>query len=85
MSSNTFKTGAKQLVVQLAALMIDSVPSNILSLTPYTIVFKFPFAGAEIITCLAPALICASLFSSLVNNPVHSKTKSIPNSPQGKL
>ena len=33
LSSNTFKTGARQLVVQDAAEIISSFPSNILSLT----------------------------------------------------
>ena len=50
-------TGAKQFVVQEAALITFSVPSSVSSLTLYTIVFKSPLAGALIITFLAPALI----------------------------
>jgi hypothetical protein len=36
---------------------------KVLWLTPYTIVFKSPVAGAEIITFLAPASMCAWAFS----------------------
>ena len=72
--SKTLTTGAKQFVVQDAALITVSLPSNVSSLTLYTIVFKSPLAGAEIITLLAPALICASAFSLSVNLPVHSNT-----------
>ena len=54
-SSNTFTIGAKQLVVQDALLMIVSVPSRMLSLTPKTTVLQSPVAGAEITTFFAPA------------------------------
>ena len=82
-SFNTFNTGARQLVVQLAALIISSDPSKISSFTLYTIVFKSPLAGADIITFFAPASMWACAFSLSVNNPVHSKTISIPSSFQG--
>ena len=37
------------------------------------------------ITFFAPALICFSAETLSKNNPVHSKTISTPNFPQGKL
>ena len=43
------------------------------------------FAGAEIITFFAPALICFSADALSRNNPVHSKTTSTPSLPQGRL
>ena len=74
LSSKTFNTGAKQLVVQLAALITFSVPSKIFSLTLYTIVLTSPLHGALTITFLAPASMCFNAKSSFVNLPVHSKT-----------
>ena len=65
-SSRTFRTGARQLVVQDAALTICSVPSRISSLTPYTMVFIGPFPGALMRTFLAPAVMCFWASSNLV-------------------
>ena len=79
------RTGAKQFVVQLAALTITSSFVKTLSLTPYTTVFISPLPGALISTFLAPAEICFIASSLAVNLPVHSRTKSIPSSPQGKF
>ena len=53
----TFKTGAKQFVVQLAPDIILSSEVNMFSLTPNTIVLTSSFAGADIITFFAPAFI----------------------------
>ena len=58
---------------------------NDLWLTPYTIVLASSLAGALIITCLAPAFIWAWHASLEVNAPVHSKTTSTLNFPQGNL
>ena len=83
-SSITLTIGAKQLVVHEALLMMVSVPSKISSLTPKTMVLRFPVAGAEITTFLAPACKCKPAFSSEVKKPVLSKTTSTPKSPQGR-
>ena len=84
-SFNALAIGAKQFVVHEAALIILSVGFKISSFTPYTIVGKSSPAGAEIITFLAPALICAIDFSLDAKNPVHSNTTSTSNSFHGKL
>jgi hypothetical protein len=63
LSFNTFATGDKQFVVHEAPETIVSSAVKVLWLTPYTIVFKSPVAGAEIITFLAPASMCAWAFS----------------------
>src|SRR3989344_9254973 len=80
----TSKTGAMQLVVQEALLIIGS-PLYSFWLTPSTMVGVTPssLAGAEIITFFAPAVKCAPAFSLLVNLPVDSITTSTPNFPQG--
>ena len=83
LSSNTFTIGAKQLVVQLALDIIDSVPSITSSLTPSTTVLTSPVAGAEITTFLAPASKCIAAFEASVKIPVLSKTTSTPIAPQG--
>jgi hypothetical protein len=44
-----------------------------------------PFAGAEIITLLAPAVICLLAPSLSTNLPVDSMTISTPNLPHGKV
>ncbi len=76
-------TGAMELVVQLAqdTIRTESSPSV---LTPWTTVpMSSLLAGADRRTNLAPAWRCFSRPSFLVKTPVHSKTKSIPSSPQG--
>ena len=75
-SFNTLAIGARQLVVQLAQLMIVSVPSKILWLTLKTTVFNSPVAGAEITTLFAPAVIWASALALSVKKPVLSITTS---------
>lgn len=85
LSSINLSTGAKQLVVQLAALITLSLKLNISSLTPYTIVLTSSLAGALIITCFAPASRCAWHFSAEVNTPVHSRTTSTLSSLHGNL
>src|SRR5690606_122299 len=82
-SSRNLATGAQQLVVHDAALITVSVPSRILWLTLYTIVFRSPVAGAEITTFLAPAVIWASALVLSAKNPVHSRTTSTSCFPQG--
>ena len=42
-------------------------------------------AGAEMMTFLAPAWMCAAAFSASVNRPVDSSTMSTPRSPQGRV
>ena len=42
-----------------------------------------PFAGADIITFFAPALMCLLAPNSSLNTPVHSKTTSTSSLPQG--
>ena len=79
------RTGAKQFVVQDAALNTLSFLSIIFSLTPYTIVLHSSLAGALIKTLFAPASMWLILFSFDVKAPVHSRTKSTFNSFQGNL
>ena len=56
-----------------------------LLLTPWTIVKSTSLPGAEIITFLAPPLICFSAEVLSKKIPVHSKTTSTPIFPQGIL
>ncbi len=42
-------------------------------------------AGAEMMTFLAPASMCALAFLASVKKPVDSMTMSAPSSPQGRL
>ena len=71
-----FAIGARQLVVQLAQLMMVSLPSRIEWLTLNTTVLRSPVAGADITTLFAPAVICASAFALSVKKPVLSITTS---------
>src|SRR5215218_2894498 len=85
-SLRTLASGARQLVVQDALLMIVCEPSYRSSLTPMTIVRSSPVAGAEMTTFLAPpASTCLRASSALVKKPVDSMTTSTPRSPQGRF
>ena len=53
--------------------------------TPWTTVKSTSFAGADIITFLAPASICLPAEFLSKKKPVHSKTTSAPIFPQGNL
>ena len=56
--SKTWTTGARQFVVQLALEMIVCFAASYFSwLTPMTIVMSSFFAGAEMMTFFAPAVI----------------------------
>lgn len=50
-----------------------------------TVLTSSDFAGADIITFLAPAVMCFCAPSFLVKAPVHSKTISTPSSAQGRF
>ena len=83
-SWTTLAAGARQFVVQLALLMIWCWSGSYLpSLTPSTIVMSSPFAGALMMTFLAPASMWARALSASVNRPVDSITMSTPRSPHG--
>src|SRR3712207_1453380 len=86
LSLSTLASGASQLVVQDALLMIVFEPSYFSWLTPMTMVRSSPVAGAEITDFLAPpASTCLRASSALVKKPVDSTTTSTPRSPQGRL
>ncbi len=85
-SFNTFATGARQLVVQLASEIISCFSwSYISSLTPGTIVTSGSFAGAVIITFLQPASRCFDTSFRSLNFPDASTTTSTPKSPHGNF
>src|ERR687894_63554 len=85
-SWSTLASGARQLVVQDALLMIVCEPSYFSWLTPMTMVRSSPVAGAEMTTFLAPpASTCLRASSALVKKPVDSTTTSTPRSPHGRL
>ena len=67
--------GARQLVVQLAFEMMWCLAASYFSwFTPMTTVMSSFFAGAEIMTFLAPAVMCPLAFSASVKSPVDSTT-----------
>ena len=76
--------GAKQFVVQDALDTMLSSAVRISSLTPNTMVFKSPLAGAEITTFLAPASMCFAAPSFDAKTPVDSTTISMPCCPHGR-
>ena len=83
-SCTTLAAGARQLVVQLALLMIWCCSGSYFpSLTPSTIVMSSPLAGALMITFFAPASMWARALSASVKMPVDSITMSTPRSPHG--
>src|SRR5919112_202374 len=76
--------GARQFVVQEALEMIVCDSGSYCSwLTPMTTVRSSFFAGAEMITFLAPPSTCARALPASVNRPVDSMTTSAPRSAQG--
>src|SRR5512138_3363097 len=71
--------GARQFVVQEAfETMLCALASYLPSLTPITMVGQSPFAGAVMMTFLAPAARCPLAFSTSVKRPVDSITTSTP-------
>ena len=84
-SCTTLTTGAKQLVVQDAAVTMRSrAGSYRWSFTPTTMLSTPPtFTGAATITRLAPLSRWPCKVSGVRNLPVHSSTRSTPMSPQG--
>src|ERR687893_1702221 len=67
-SCRTFAMGARQLVVQDALEMIVCADGSYLSwFTPMTRVMSSPFAGAEMITFLAPLSACTLALAASVN------------------
>ncbi len=83
-SFRTLAKGARQLVVQLALLMMLCLAGSYMSsLTPRTMVMSSPLAGALMRTFLAPAAMWARAFSASVKRPVDSMTMSTPRSFQG--
>ena len=84
-SSMALAIGAKQLVVHEALEIILSVAGSYLSsFTPMTIVMSSPLAGAEMITFLAPAVMCFPADCASVKIPVDSTTISAPIFPHGR-
>src|SRR6267154_1745687 len=83
--SNTWTTGARQLVVQLALETIWCLDgSYFVWFTPSTIVMSSPLAGAVMSTFFAPASRWPLAFAASVNNPVDSTTRSTPSAFHGK-
>jgi hypothetical protein len=83
-SSSTLAIGATQFVVHEALEMTScTAGSYASSLTPITIVMSSSLAGAEMMTFLAPASMCARAAGPVVNRPVDSITTSTPSSRHG--
>ncbi len=80
----TWTTGARQFVVQDAFDTMWCLSASYLpSLTPITTVMSSPFAGAEMMTFLAPAVRWPFAFSASVKRPVDSITSCTPSAAQG--
>ncbi len=72
-------------MVQLALEMIACLDASYFSwFTPTTTVMSSPFAGALMITFLAPAVMWPLAFSASVKRPVDSMTRSTPSAFQGE-
>ena len=85
-SSRTFTVVARQLVVQDAFEMMRCFAgSYVCSFTPSTIVTSGSFAGAVMITFLAPACRCFDAVAVSRKMPVDSTTTSTPSSFHGRL
>src|SRR5690606_38824360 len=85
-SLSTLTIGARQLVVHEAMEMMWCAAGSYRSwLTPSTRVTSSFFAGAEMITFLAPPSRCARALVASVNSPVDSITMSAPTSPHGSF
>jgi len=81
---STWTSGARQFVVQEALEMIECFErSRFESLTPMTSVMSSPFAGAEMMTFLAPAARWPFAFSASVKRPVDSITSCTPSFAHG--
>src|SRR6478672_2725099 len=86
LSRTTFTIGTRQFVVHEALeMMLCALGSYFWLLTPMTTVMSSPFAGAEMITFLAPPAICRPALSADVKRPVDSSTMSTPSSFHGSL
>src|SRR5258706_4946612 len=82
--NNTWTTGARQLVVQLALETVWCLDgSYFVWFTPSTIVMSSPLAGAVMSTFFAPAVMWPLAFSASVNRPVDSTTRSTPSAFHG--
>jgi hypothetical protein len=78
----TLTIGTRQFVVHDAfEMMLCCAASYLSELTPITMVMSSPLAGAEMITFLAPAWMCAPALSASVKRPVDSSTTSTPGRP----
>ncbi len=85
-SLRALASGARQFVVQDAFEMMWCAAGSYWSLfTPMTKVASSFFAGAEMMTFLAPASMCALALVASVKKPVDSMTMSAPSSPQGRF
>src|SRR3989344_7366724 len=86
-SSNTFATGARELVVEEALEITCMVlGSYVSSFTPkQNVPSAWSLQGAEMITFLAPAFKCSAASSRFVNLPVHSNTTSTLSSLYGSV
>ena len=86
LSSRTFATVARQLVVQEAFETSSCLTGSYLpSLTPSTTVMSGSLAGAVITTFLAPACRCLEVMARSRKTPVDSTTISTPISPHGSV
>ena len=85
-SFSAFASGARQLVVHDAFEMTWCAAGSYSSLlTPMTKVASSFLAGAEMMTFLAPAVMCAFALVASVKKPVDSMTMSAPSSAQGRF
>src|SRR6188472_4756410 len=85
-SLSTLAIGARQLVVHDALEMTWWLAGSYSSwLTPITMVMSSLEAGAEMMTLLAPASMCACALVASVKKPVDSTTTSAPISPHFRL
>src|SRR5882672_4604272 len=86
LSSSTFATVARQLVVQEAFDTSSCLTGSYLpSFTPSTTVMSGSLAGAVITTFLAPACRCFEVMARSRKTPVDSTTIPTPISPQGRV
>src|ERR1700690_468319 len=82
--SSTCTSGARQFVVQEALETMWFLAGSYLpSFTPMTTVRQSPLAGAEMMTFFAPAVMWPWAFSTSVNKPVDSITRSTPSAFHG--
>ncbi|CPU66248.1 Uncharacterised protein [Mycobacteroides abscessus] len=85
-SLSALASGARQFVVHDAFEMMWCAAGSYWSeFTPMTNVASSFLAGAEMMTFLAPASMCAFALVASVKKPVDSMTMSAPSSPQGRF